>query len=76
MTDLKFPDDQEERARRCAEFQKLSSDERFRQIFALCAFGWSMIHASPRRAEIEARMREEEAELRRIYQELFARHGV
>lgn len=76
MNDLIFPDSQEERSRRCAEFQKLSSDERFNQIVALCAFGWSMIRASPRRAEIEARMRDEEAELRRIYEELFARHGV
>ena len=76
MNPLAFPDPHKEMERRCAEFQRLSVDERIRQIVALMALGWSLVRASPRRAEIEKKMQEDEAEWRRIQRELFARHGA
>ena len=71
----KFPDPHEEARKRAAEFQRLSPDDRWREIAALFAFGWATVKASPRRAEIEARMEEQEREWQRIQKELFARHG-
>jgi hypothetical protein len=72
---IKFPDPMEEAFRRAQEFQKLSPDERWRQITGLMALGWAMVRSSPRRKQIEERFAEQEAEWRRIQQELFARYG-
>jgi len=71
----KFPDPMEEARKRAAEFQRLSPDDRWREIAALFAFGWATVKASPRRAAIEARMEEQEREWQRIQKELFAKHG-
>lgn len=72
---LQFPDAQEEARRRAAEFQRLSPEERWREMAALMAFGWAMVRSSPRREAIEQRMQDQETEWRRIQQELFARYA-
>jgi phosphosulfolactate synthase (CoM biosynthesis protein A) len=72
---LKFPDPQEEARKRAEEFQRLSSTDRWREMAAMMAFGWEMVRTSPRRAEIERRMRDQEDEWRRIQQEIFVRYG-
>jgi hypothetical protein len=73
---LKFPDPMEEARKRAEEFQRLSPDDRWREIAAMFAFGWATVQASPRRAAIEARMEEREREWQRIQKELFARRAV
>ena len=73
---LKFPDHHEEARKRAEEFRRLSSDDRWREMAAMLAFGWAMVKASPRRAFIEQRMDEQEREWQRIQKELFARHGT
>ena len=75
-TILKFPDHHEEARQRAAEFQRLSPDDRWREMAAMMAFGWAMVQSSPRRAAIELRMDEQEQDWQRIQKELFARHGV
>jgi hypothetical protein len=72
---LQFPDAKEEARRRAAEFQRLSAEERWREMAALWAFGWAVVRSSPRRAAIEDRMQDQENEWRRIQEELFSRHG-
>ena len=71
----RFPDPQEEARKRAAEFQRLTPEEKWREMAAMMAFGWAMVRASPRRAAIEQRMEEQEREWQRIQRELFARHG-
>jgi hypothetical protein len=71
----RFPDPQEEARERAAEFQRLSPEERWREIAALMAFGWRMVRSSPRRAAIEEQMADQEREWQRIQKELFACHG-
>jgi hypothetical protein len=71
----KFPDPQEEARKRAEEFRCLPPEERWREIAAMMAFGWRMVRSSPRRAEIERRMDEQERDWQRIQRELFARHG-
>jgi hypothetical protein len=73
---LKFPDRHEEMRQRCQAFQRLSPDDRWREIAALFAFGWATVKASPRRAAIEARMEEQERDWQRIQKELFARYAA
>jgi hypothetical protein len=70
-----FPDPREEAYRRAQEFRRLSTTERWRELAALMAVGWKMVEASPRRAAIEQRMAEQEAESQRIQRELFQRYG-
>ncbi|HJZ91310.1 MAG TPA: hypothetical protein VKE40_10595 [Gemmataceae bacterium] len=72
---LRFPDPLEEARRRAEEFQRLSSTDRWREMAAMMAFGLAMVRESPRRAEIERRMEEQEQEWRQIQERLFARHG-
>jgi hypothetical protein len=72
---LKFPDRHEEVRQRAAEFQRLSSTERWREMAAMFALGWTMVKRSPRRAAIEQRLEEQEREWQRIQKELFARYG-
>jgi hypothetical protein len=72
---LKFPDRMEEARKRAEEFQRLSPDDRWREIAALMAFGLAMVRSSPQREAIERRMDEQEQEWRRVQKELFARHG-
>ena len=70
-----IPDPREEAYRRAQAFQRLSPEERWREIFALMELGLTMVRTSPRRPAIEKRWAEQEAEWRRIQTELFARHG-
>ena len=72
---LQFPDPQEVARQRAEAFQRLSSTERWREMAAMMAFGWEMVRTSPRRAEIERRMQDQEDEWRQIQQEIFARYG-
>jgi len=72
---LLFPDSRAEARIRAAEFQQLSPDARFREIFAMMAFGLNMARSSPRRAAIERRWLDEEQSWRRFQQEVFAKHG-
>jgi hypothetical protein len=72
---LKFPDPMEEARKRGEEFQRLSPDDRWREIAALMAFGLAMARSSPHREAIERRMDEQEREWQRVQKELFARHG-
>ena len=67
---IKFPDHHEEARKRAAEFQRLSPDERWREMGAMMALGWAMVKASPHRAAIERRMEEQEQEWQRIQKEL------
>ena len=50
---LKFPSSADEIYARAQEFRRLSPEERWKQITELMEFGMNMVHASPRRAEIE-----------------------
>ena len=70
-----FPDPLEEAARRGRAFQQLPADERWRQIAVMMEFGLTMARTSPRTAWVESRLEEQEAQWRRIQQELFARHA-
>ena len=71
----KFPDPQEEARKRAEEFQRLTPADRWREMAAMMAFGWAMVRTSPRRAEVERRMDEQEREWQRVQQDLFTRYG-
>ena len=72
---VRFPDANDEAYRRAQEFRRLSSEGRWQEIAALMEWGFAMVRSSPRRAEIEQRWAEQEAEWRRIQQDLFAKNG-
>jgi hypothetical protein len=72
---LQFPNQARERYLRAQEFQRLSPEDRWRQIAELMEFGMNMVLSSPRRAEIEQRMEAQEAEWRRLQQEMFSKYG-
>jgi hypothetical protein len=74
-TVLRFPDPAEEARMRSEEFQCLPTDERFRQLAALMAFGWRMVRSCPNPQAAEQRLDEQEERWRQIQRELFARHG-
>ena len=71
----RFPDPMDEARKRAEEFQRLSSDDRWREMAAMLAFGWATVKSSPRREAIERRMEEQERDWQRIQKELFARYG-
>jgi hypothetical protein len=73
---LKFPNSAAEVYARAAEFRRLSPEERWKQIAELMEFGMNMVHSSPKRAEIERRMEAQEAEWKRLQQEVFSQYGV
>lgn len=56
------------------EFQRLSSDERIKEIMRIIDLGMAKIKSSPDRAAIEQEMEENELEWRRIQRELFDRY--
>lgn len=72
---VQFPDPQDVARERSQEFQRLTSSERWAEMAAMMAFGLNMVRESPRRADIERRMKEQEQEWQRIQKELFARYG-
>ena len=72
---LVFPDPRQEAAERAREFQARCPDERWQAIFDAMAFGLAVARQSPRRAEIERRWDEDEADFHRIQRELIARHA-
>ncbi|MCI0637508.1 MAG: hypothetical protein L0Y72_01290 [Gemmataceae bacterium] len=71
----KFPDPQELARKRAEEFQRLTPDERWREMAALMAFGWAMVRSSPHRDAIEKRMEEHERQWRKIQKEIIVKHG-
>lgn len=75
LAPLTFPDPMQEARRRAEEFQRLSPEQRWREIAALMAFGWAMVKSSPHCHAIEERMRDQETRWQQIQQELFTRHG-
>jgi len=72
---LRFPDPREEAYARAQEFRRLSPDGRWQEIAALMELGLSMVRWSPRRAAIERRWEDQEAEWQRLQLRLFAQHG-
>jgi hypothetical protein len=70
-----FPDPREQARSRGEEFQRLTPEARFREIFAMMALGLNMANSSPHRAQIQKRWEDEERALNRIYREAFAKHG-
>lgn len=71
----RFPNPQQEAARRAEEFRRLTTTQRWAELVDLVAFGWKMVAASPRRRWIEQRMEEQEADAQRVQKELIRRHG-
>src|SRR5437899_3007467 len=72
---LRFPDPREEAYARAQEFRRLPPQGRWQEIAALMEFGFSMVRSSPRRAAIEQRWNDQEADWQRIQRTLFAQHG-
>jgi len=72
---LQFPDPQEEARRRAADFQSRSSDDRWQEMAALMAFGYSLLRSSPDREKIEQQMKEDENQSRRAIEKLIAEHA-
>jgi hypothetical protein len=73
---LRFPKPGAEAYARAQEFRRLSPDERWKQIADLMEIGMNMVHASPRRAEIERRMEAQEVEWKRLQQRVFSQYGA
>lgn len=72
---LRFADPVEEAYARAQEFRRLSPEERWKRIAELFEFGMNMVRNSPRRAEIERRMEDQETEWRRIQENVFNKYG-
>lgn len=70
-----FPDPLEVARLRAEEFQRLSVEQRWREIAALSALGLKMLRGSPEREAMEKRMLESELNWQEIQRGLFARHG-
>lgn len=73
---LKFPNPAEEAYARAQEFRRLSPEERWKRIAEMREFGMNMVRSSPRRAEIERRMEEQETEWRRLQENIFNNYGL
>jgi hypothetical protein len=73
---IPFPSQSEKIQREVAEFRRLSSTERFLQIFGLSAFCEGLLEQSPRRDAILAQRLASEEEWQQTQKELFKRHGV
>jgi hypothetical protein len=73
---LRFPNPRAEAYARAQEFRRLSPDERWKQIAGLMEIGMNIVHASPRRAEIERRMEAEETEWKQLQRKVFSQHGT
>jgi hypothetical protein len=71
----RFPDPQEEARQRAAEFQRLTPEERLRELLDTVETGLVILRASPHRAAIERVTLEREEEWRRAHREMFRRHG-
>jgi hypothetical protein len=72
---LQFPDPQDVARERAAEFQRLSPDERLRELMDTVDSGLVLIRASPDRAAIDRLTEEREREWQHIQRELFRRYG-
>jgi hypothetical protein len=73
---IQFPDPLAEAAQRAAEFQRLPTHERLRQLMDIIETARLIMRDSPHRVDSERLFRQREANWQRIQQELFARHGV
>lgn len=72
---LNFPEAADVAYARAQEFQKLSADERLKQIEELMRIGLDMVRQSPRREEIQRRLESQELEWRQIQRQLFEKYG-
>ena len=72
---LKFPDPQEEARNRAEEFERLSPDQRLRQLMDTIDSGLVLIGASPHRANIDRLTEQREQEWQDIQRELFRRYA-
>ncbi len=72
---LRFPDPAAEARRRAEEFQRLSPDQRVRELLDTIETGLILIRESPNRGAIERLTMEREVEWQRIQKELFRTHG-
>lgn len=73
---IRFPSESDKIHEEALEFRRLTSTERFRQIFGLSAFTELLLEKSPNRDQILAQRLASEEEWKSIHRELFRRHGV
>lgn len=70
-----FSDPQEEARRAGLAFQRLSTNDRLRQLADTINAGMIMLRESPHRAKIDELYLKREAEWKQFYEELFRQHG-
>ena len=71
----RFPDPMDEARKRAEEFQRLSSDERLRDLLDTIETGLIVLRESPHREAVERLTLEREREWQRAHREVFRRHG-
>lgn len=72
---LQFPDPQQVAREQAEAFQRLSSDERLRELMDTIDSGLILVRASPDRAAIDRLTEQREQEWQHIQRELFRRYG-
>jgi hypothetical protein len=70
-----FPDAMDEARKRAEEFQRLSPDERLRDLLDTVETGLIVLRESPHREAVERLILEREREWQRAHREVFRRHG-
>ena len=70
-----FPDPLDQARRRADEFQRLSANDRVRQLLDTIETGMVLIHESPNRRAVHQMFLDRESEWQRIQAELFQKHG-
>jgi len=73
---IPFEDEVAQLQREGAEFQRLSDDEKWRQIAELARIGEQLLAASPHRAAIERQVAQEEAAWQEAMRRVMRRYGV
>ncbi|MCI0378973.1 MAG: hypothetical protein L0215_15300 [Gemmataceae bacterium] len=71
----KFPDPQELARQRAEEFQRLTPDNRIREIMDTIETGMLLLRESPNRQRIDELFLQREANWQRLQKELFRKHG-
>ena len=71
----KFPEPTDVIYEEACAFRKLSPEGRFLAIVDLIASGRRLMYEAPHRSDAERWREQQEESWRRIYRELFARHG-
>ena len=72
---LRFPNHADKTLQLARQQRQLTPSQRFLNIVDLIASGTRMLAESPKRKDSDRLHRANEAEWRRVYRELFARHG-